>query len=84
MTGLHLRGRLVVRAAGPTALPTEFTWRGERHLVHRLERLPKTARGGRYRLTTTDGLRCVVVVDRERSTWHLERVLPGLQGGVGG
>jgi hypothetical protein len=84
MTGLHLRGRLDVRATGPAALPLEFTWRGKRHLVQRLERLPNKQRGGRYQLTTTDGLRCVVLQDRELSTWHLERVLPSLRGGMGG
>lgn len=84
MNGLHLGERLAVRSTGPTALPAEFTWRGKRYVVRRLERRPNAARPGRYELVTMDGLRCIVIQDRERNAWHLERMLSGRRGGLGG
>jgi hypothetical protein len=84
VTGLQVRGRLAVRLGGPAALPEEFTWRGRRHVVRRLERLTGLARAERFRITTQDGLRCIVRQDSAPSGWRLERVLPGRQGGVGG
>ncbi|MCJ7511578.1 MAG: hypothetical protein MUO23_01255 [Anaerolineales bacterium] len=65
-------------------LPSEFTWRGKRHVVRRLERMQSAVRQGRYHLTTADGLRCIVSQDHERRTWHIERVLPNQSGGSGG
>jgi len=84
MTGLQVGGRLAVRPGGPAALPEEFTWRGRRHIVRRLERLTGLVRADRFRITTVDGLRCIVRQDPAQNGWHLERVLPGCQGGVGG
>jgi hypothetical protein len=84
MTGLPLGGRLAVHSVGPTALPVEFSWRGRRHIVRRMDWLPGRARVGRYALLTMDGLRCIVTRDPDRSSWHLERVLPGGSGGFGG
>jgi hypothetical protein len=84
MSGLQLSGRLAVHAVGPTAMPLEFSWRGRRHVVRQVERVGSAARPGRYQLVTTDGLCCVVTLDRERCTWQLERMLPRRRGGLGG
>ena len=84
MNGLQLGGRLAVHLLGPRAMPLEFSWRGRRHVVRRVERLRRPARPGRYQLITADGLCCIVTQDRERCTWHLERVLPSVRGGDGG
>jgi hypothetical protein len=84
MSGLQLCERLAVHSVGPTAMPAEFSWRGRRHVVQRVQRAGSAARPGRYQLVTTDGLCCIVTLDRERCTWHLERVLPRQHGGFGG
>ncbi len=84
MIGLPLRDRVLVRATGPLDLPLEFTWRGKRHRVYRIDPVRSAVRHGRYSLTTTDGMRCVVYQDQHNRTWHIERILPRRDGGHGG
>ena len=63
--------------------PREFTWRGRRRRVRRIEtykpsRLKKDLSGAsvarRFRLKTDDGLSCVLSHDVRRDRWTVERL----------
>jgi len=69
-------------------LPIEFTWRGRRHRVQRVESYRVENRRRRtgvvqrrfYHLRTVSGMRCLLSQDVARDIWHLEHVLVS-QGG---
>ena len=82
-------GELVkVHSPSHDAVPTEFTWRGQRHRVRSIDHYQTN--GYRYRdgverlhfyqLRTTRGMCCLLSQDSSRGTWRMERVLEG-QGG---
>lgn len=63
--------------------PEEFTWRGRRRKVRRIESFQRggdrerSAEGTgsrRFRLMTADGLACVVSHDPRRDRWTLEKL----------
>lgn len=63
--------------------PREFTWRGRRRRVRRIEafeatRMKKDLSGGpasrNFRLRTEDGLSCVLSHDLRRDCWTVERL----------
>lgn len=70
--------------------PEEFTWRGRRRRVRRIESCvpardrdrPVGSTGSRrFRLMTEDGLSCVLSHDSERDRWMVE-ALYATRGGV--
>jgi hypothetical protein len=68
-----------------TGMPMEFSWRGRRHRVKRVEDYRATTRShpsvnrkqSSYALRTARGLRCVLSLDERRGIWVMDRVLPG-------
>jgi hypothetical protein len=88
MNGL-LMGEPVHVTRGPGgSWPSEFTWRGRRHRVRRVESFhwveAKAVEGKtrvmRIRLRTTGGMRCWLSQDPGRDLWRIERVLDGSGG----
>ena len=71
-------GEIVQLRQGDRAMPTEFFWRGERHVVRSWEARRQGPGGaGRrvYRVRTATGLRCEISEDAGRGLWRMERVL---------
>ncbi len=74
---------LWVAASAGDALPAEFTWRGRRHRVRRIERFRMETYPSRnglvrrrfFRLRTASGMRCLVSQDVDRDTWRMEKVV---------
>jgi hypothetical protein len=81
--------RISIRYTLMGALPQEFTWRGRRYSVQRIERTSPPAHERRrpepsvefYVLQTWQGLRCRVSHDPGRDIWRLEHLL-GTGGGM--
>lgn len=89
MTG-WLVGEVVHLSGGVRSdLPNEFTWRGRRHRVRRVEgyqlrtqiHAHETSRRKYYTLRTVNGLRCVLAQDVNRGIWTIDRVLTNGGGG---
>jgi hypothetical protein len=66
-----------VERQGGSGAPTDFTWRGRRHVVRAVEGWRATG-GARslYRIRTSGGMRCLISLDSGRRIWRMERVLP--------
>ena len=68
-----------LRRDDEAAPPSEFFWRGQRHVVRawevRRQRPPGHAGRRLYRIHTATGLRCEVSEDAGRGLWRMERVL---------
>lgn len=77
-----------VRRIVSTGLPTEFTWRGQRHTVWSVERCHEPAERSRgtvagrrvYQLRTVSGMRCLLSMDLRDGSWRMDRVLPARGG----
>jgi hypothetical protein len=78
-----------VKWLGSGSVPTEFIWRGRRHIVGAIEGCSSEAAGRgaggagwrrRYQLRTRTGLRCQLSVDLAGDDWRMERVLDGSRG----
>ena len=63
--------------------PQEFTWRGRRRWVQRIEAYEPSSRVGvpgrndgarRFRLKTQDGLSCLLTHDLKRDRWTVARL----------
>ena len=72
-----------VSKLGQGEWPEEFTWRGRRRKVRRIEayrmkgdyaRSTDHAESRRFRLRTEDGLSCVISHDVQRNRWTLDRL----------
>jgi hypothetical protein len=83
-------GEMVRVVSGESGkLPTEFTWRGRRHLVRRIEGYRTEYRyrqGGiserkHFHLRTSRGMSVMLSQDVDRGSWHLESVIMGGGGG---
>jgi hypothetical protein len=74
---------VAVSKLGQGDWPEEFTWRGRRRKVRRIEAYRKRGAHGRsadyagprrFRLKTEDGLSCEISHDVQRDRWLLERL----------
>jgi hypothetical protein len=89
MKSIRAEERIRIHGKLLEAIPQEFTWRGRRYSVQRIERMTpmaneRTAPGSRkefFVLQTKQGLRCRISHDRGRDIWRLEQLL-GAGGGV--
>jgi hypothetical protein len=81
MNGLVMGEPVGVIRGGGGVWPSEFTWRGQRHRIRRVEAFRWVeanggdARGARIRLRTSSGLRCWLSQEPGRDIWRIERVL---------
>lgn len=89
MTGWQV-GEVVHMSGGmPSGWPREFTWRGRRHRVRRVDGYRSQFRSHAhenserryYTLRTSGGLRCVLTQDVRRGIWTMDRVLTKSGGG---
>jgi len=70
-------------------MPRAFRWRGSRHTVRVVEEIPTRASKlagdssvqREYSLSTSSGLRCVLLHDTRSGTWSMKQVLIRRQGG---
>lgn len=68
--------------------PSEFTWRGRRHRVQRIEKFTLENERGRqglvrrklFQLRTQKGIRCVLSLEVGQDRWRIERVLQNTGG----
>lgn len=79
-----------VSRVGSGDWPEEFTWRGRRRRVRKIEAFAegKAAVRGvssgwlrKFRLNTEDGLSCVLSHDRRRNRWIVEALFTTQRGG---
>jgi hypothetical protein len=83
MKAIQSEERIHVHRTQFRSLPREFTWRGRRYMVQRIERTGSPTRapaGGETRkdffvLQTRQGLRCRISHDRRHEIWRLEQLL---------
>ncbi|NIS82407.1 MAG: hypothetical protein GTO14_19865 [Anaerolineales bacterium] len=81
---------VVVCSTSKDVMPSEFTWRGQRHRVRSIDRYQTNTYRQRngveqlrlFRLRTTRGMRCLLSQDVSRGIWRMERILDG-KGGLG-
>ncbi len=77
--------RIRVHRRGLDAIPLEFSWRGRRYAVRRIEWMRQAgerARSGKtYQLQTVQGLKCRVSHDEQGDIWRVDHIL-GQRGGM--
>lgn len=82
-------GELVTVLSSRDPLPAEFTWRGRRHRIRRIDRYGtreiqhwKHVEVERlFHLSTMGGMQCLLSQDVSRDIWRLERIFKS-SGGV--
>ncbi len=76
--------RIRVHRKGLDAIPLEFSWRGRRYAVRRIEWMRGTgvrvSEGKTYQLQTVQGLKCRISHDERGDIWRVEHIL-GQAGG---
>jgi hypothetical protein len=81
---------VLVSKLGHGDWPEEFTWRGRRRKVRRIEAYESPQRSGtsgsaggerHFRLKTEDGLSCVLAHDIRRDRWAVKRLYANSGGG---
>lgn len=79
MRAIKTNERIRVHRQGMNAIPLEFSWRGRRYDVRRVEKMggasEKSNRGRTYQLQTVQGLKCRISHEERGDIWRFEHIL---------
>ena len=85
MRVIEMSERIRVHRRGLDAIPLEFSWRGRRYAVRRIEWMrqvgERTKNGKTYQLQTAQGLKCRISHDEQGDIWRVDHIL-GQRGGM--